>query len=307
MMFKEGTCPKCHEKIQVPEDREQIICMFCGEEIRVADALGEKKTIREPLAEAEYVKYAECAENGLRSLIRTCDKPMMNFKKNLYAGQFEEFYGANSSVFEAMDKLCGSTDNPEDKIQEMVSWMTGTANEELGKLKFKGHKTQKQMDYNFMISIYLVPAVRKYPSDFSEPFADQLLAAWNEMFSVNLGKASYEDIAGGFKRKLCYVTTAICESLGKEADCYELRLLKDYRDQYMESDPERKEMVDEYYDIAPTIVKRMDRCDNRKELYQDLYDRYLMPCIHEIEDEKYEECCNRYQDMVMELKFRYMN
>lgn len=71
------------------------------------------------------------------------------------------------------------------------------------------------------------------------------------------------------------MTTAICESLGKEADCYELRLLKDYRDQYMESDPERKEMVDEYYDIAPTIVKRMDRCDNRKELYQDLYDRYL--------------------------------
>ena len=54
MMFKEGTCPKCHEKIQVPEDREQIICMFCGEEIRVADALGEKKTIREPLVEAEY-------------------------------------------------------------------------------------------------------------------------------------------------------------------------------------------------------------------------------------------------------------
>lgn len=100
----------------------------------------------------------------------------------------------------------------------------------------------------------------------------------------------------------CYVTTAICESLGKEADCYELRLLKDYRDQYMESDPERKEMVDEYYDIAPTIVKRMDRCDNRKELYQDLYDRYLMPCIHEIEDKKYEECCDRYQDMVMELK-----
>lgn len=43
MMFKEGTCPKCHEKIQVPEDREQIICMFCGEEIRVADALGERK------------------------------------------------------------------------------------------------------------------------------------------------------------------------------------------------------------------------------------------------------------------------
>lgn len=27
---------------------------------------------------------------------------------------------------------------------EMVSWMTGTANEELGKLKFKGHKPRSR-------------------------------------------------------------------------------------------------------------------------------------------------------------------
>ena len=43
MMFKEGTCPICHEKIQVPEDREQIICMFCGKEISVDEALGKEK------------------------------------------------------------------------------------------------------------------------------------------------------------------------------------------------------------------------------------------------------------------------
>lgn len=37
-MFREGTCPKCHEKIQVPDDREKILCMYCGEEILVARA-----------------------------------------------------------------------------------------------------------------------------------------------------------------------------------------------------------------------------------------------------------------------------
>ncbi len=307
MMFKEGTCPKCHEKIQVPEDREQIICMFCGEEISVADALGKKKTCKRELNEAEYQEYAERAESGLRRLITTCDKPMMNFKKNVYPDVFEEFYSANGSVFEAMEALYTGGDDPEGTLQKMSGWLVQAAQEELGKLKFKGHKNQKQMDYNFMVSIYLIPAVRKYPADFSEVFSDQLLAVWNKAFGTNLGKASYDDIAGGFKRKLCYVTTAVCESLGKGPDCYELRLLKDYRDQYMEKDPARKELVDEYYDIAPTIVKRMDRAENRQEVYQDLYERYLVPCIHEIEKGKYEECCKRYEDMVLDLKSRYLN
>ena len=39
-IFKEGVCPKCHEKIQVPDDREQIICMYCGQKIRTDLALG---------------------------------------------------------------------------------------------------------------------------------------------------------------------------------------------------------------------------------------------------------------------------
>ena len=39
-MFKEGICPKCRETIQVPEDREKILCMYCGQEILVEEALG---------------------------------------------------------------------------------------------------------------------------------------------------------------------------------------------------------------------------------------------------------------------------
>ena len=39
MGFKEGMCPKCHELLQVPEDRERILCMFCGQEIETAEAV----------------------------------------------------------------------------------------------------------------------------------------------------------------------------------------------------------------------------------------------------------------------------
>ena len=46
-MFREGTCPKCHQAIQVPDDREKVICMYCGEEIRVDEALGAKEKVKE--------------------------------------------------------------------------------------------------------------------------------------------------------------------------------------------------------------------------------------------------------------------
>ena len=87
-MFREGTCPKCQERIQVPDDREKILCMYCGKEILVSEALGEEKK------EMDYVAYGEHYNQAmldLKELIRTCYKPMQDFKKNLYEGVFEAF------------------------------------------------------------------------------------------------------------------------------------------------------------------------------------------------------------------------
>ena len=57
-MFKEGTCPRCRQVIQVPDDREKVICMYCGEEIRVEEALGSAKEERKPDRKA-YGEYFE--------------------------------------------------------------------------------------------------------------------------------------------------------------------------------------------------------------------------------------------------------
>lgn len=305
-MFKEGTCPKCHQVIQVPDDREKVICMYCGEEILVDEALGAGEEARET-DPAIYREYYEKAQRELEQVIRTCHKPMEKFKKNLYEGEFETYYAARRELFEALEQVYRNGEHPEESFQELVEFLAQTAQEELEGIRMKGRRSQRQLDYNFLICIYLVPSILKYPADYSDQLADRLLAHWNRTFKTNLGKATYEEINKGFRRKLCYITTAVCEGLGKGADCAELRLLKDYRDRYMEATPEGRAMVEEYYDIAPTIVKRIEKEADSREIYLGLYRDYIVPCIHMIQDRQYEECRDTYQDMVMELKHRYMN
>lgn len=302
-MFKEGTCPKCHEKIQVPDDRERVICMYCGREIRVQEALGTRKEI-------DYVVYGENhnrAMSGLQDIIEKCDNPMRDFKRDRYEGIFEAFYGENKNVFEAIEYVYQAEEDPEKWLSKLVGNFVETAQADLNRHGSKSRRNQRLLDLNLLLSVYLIPAVRKYPADFSEPFSDRLLESWNQTFGTKVGKASFAEIDNGFHRKLCYVTTAVCENLGKGLDCYELKVLKGYRDRYLEATPEGHEMVREYYNIAPTIVKRVEKQPDRDRIYRELYENYIGPCIQKIENQEYEACKETYQEMVLELKARYLN
>jgi hypothetical protein len=75
----------------------------------------------------------------------------------------------------------------------------------------------------------------------------------------------------------------------------------------LEPTEEGHALVEEYYDIAPTIVKRMEKEPDRQACYQRLYVQYLAPCIRDIEAERYEQCREHYEKMVLELKERYFN
>lgn len=301
-IFKEGVCPQCHEKIQVPDDRERIICMYCGQEIRADVALGiVKEADTAALEEKKEQVYA-----GLSSLIRECDKPFQDFKKDKYPGMVESFCQKHREMFEGMEYLYQNSQETDVLLQQMAEHFVEAAREDIASYKTKGQRNRRQLDLNFLISIYLVPAMLEQKGDVYEAFSDRLIAVWNKAYGTTLGKARYEEIAGGFRRKLCYITTAVCESLGKGMDCYELRLLKEYRDRYLEQTKEGHALVEEYYDIAPTIVKRMGREADREGVYRELYERYLKPCIEDIEAGDYERCGERYQEMVVTLKERYV-
>ena len=67
-----------------------------------------------------------------------------------------------------------------------------------------------------------------------------------------------------------------------------------------------KELVKEYYNIAPTIVNRIGRQENPEAIYEEIWDSWLSDCVHLIEQGENEACQEKYMDMVYELKERYM-
>ena len=69
---------------------------------------------------------------------------------------------------------------------------------------------------------------------------------------------------------------------------------------------EGKAVVEEYYDIAPTIVSRINNKDNSKKIYEEIYDKYISDCIHLLEEDKKEECQEVYTGMVEELRKEYL-
>ncbi|MCD8241418.1 MAG: hypothetical protein LUD73_03210 [Lachnospiraceae bacterium] len=304
-MFREGTCPKCKEKIQVPDDHEKVRCMFCGEEIEVAEALGEKKAVQVQDVQ-NLPMYESLIEKRLAELFAACDNPLKKFKKNSFEADFTSFYDSNRDIFEAMEMVYVGNGSSEQAVRVLTDYVLAAAHCELEKEKKKSKKGQKQLDYNFLVSIQFIPAVRKYPASFTEPFSEAMVKDWNEAFDANIGLASYDMIENGFHRKLCYITTAVCQGLGKGPDCTELQILKDYRDRQLETTPEGHALVEEYYDIAPTIVKRMEKSPDSGDLYRKIYQDYLMPCIEKIKAGKYEECRTHYQAMVLDLKQKYM-
>lgn len=105
----------------------------------------------------------------------------------------------------------------------------------------------------------------------------------------------------------CFITTATCEILGKEDDCYELTLLRRFRDEWLIKSNNGENLIKEYYEIAPKIVNKINKLDNRKEIYMALWNNYISKCVELIEVDKPEESKNLYIKMVNELKDKYCN
>ena len=81
--------------------------------------------------------------------------------------------------------------------------------------------------------------------------------------------------------------------------------MKNYRDEYLINQQGGEQIIQEYYDIAPTIVKRINKDDAPDERYRYLWEHYLKFCIAMIEAGQYEECRETYEQMMRELQKEY--
>lgn len=57
----------------------------------------------------------------------------------------------------------------------------------------------------------------------------------------------------------CFITTAACEYQGLPDDCYELMVMRRFRDSVLLTTSEGRKLVSSYYEIAPRILSRLDK------------------------------------------------
>lgn len=239
-------------------------------------------------------------------LFEEMEVQIRGFKKDTYGDLLNSYLEKNHDFFEELNQMLVSEDE-EDAIGEfadfLVSYVAGVLEEEKNKVK----KSNKQLNFNMFMAVYFMPAVLEGKQVKAQLLTDTICERWAAGFKGNnIKTADAASIQSGFKSKLCYVTTAVCRSLNKPEDCYELNLLRDYRDNYLALTENGESLVNRYYDIAPTIVKRIDKSADAEEKYHYIWERYLKPCIAYIEMGEKEQCGREYIKMMEELQEQYI-
>ncbi len=229
-----------------------------------------------------------------------------SFNRKQYAPAFEEFYQKVLPAFDSIEELYKTVAEPQEMLGNMAREAVGQVKTDLDGLKKKRQKDQAMISYNLQLAVFVYPAILQYNGESSRPFLETFSRQWKEAFpATNVQAASFEEIQNGFHRKFCYISTAVCRETGRPDDCYELELLRSYRDGYLSERPDGDELIKRYYDLAPSIVKHISQHKDASQIYQGIWEQYLEPCIRLIENEQNEECCELYETMVEDLKEKY--
>jgi len=242
---------------------------------------------------------------GMRRLLDGMENPLASFTKALYGDRFQAYYQECIPALDAIEALYGRVSEKDQMLADMSGALVESANTRLAACR-KRQREAEMIDISLIMAVYVLPSILRYEGESSRPLCDRVLADWKEAFpKSNLTAATFEEVEKGFHRKFCYITTAVCTSRDLPDDCYELQLLRSYRDGYLSSREDGAAEIRAYYDVAPTIVKHIDRRADSAAVYRSIFTDYIRPCLTMIEEGRFEDCRVLYRRMVEELKERY--
>ena len=227
------------------------------------------------------------------------------FHKSSYEKYMESL---KSKYADLLEETAGICDRTEDELERIAACIPEYVCGELDKISSKRKRDLVALDHKMNMVSYFVPLIGEIPSLQAKTLTERMVEVWNEkMPEYKIGHSTYDSIRGGFKKGIfCYITTAVCRSMDKPDDCYELNTLRAYRDGYLSETEEGRRIVEEYYNIAPTIVKRIDRQEDADNIYRGIWEEYLSRCIRLIEEDEKDKCKELYISMVRSLEKEYL-
>lgn len=141
-------------------------------------------------------------------------------------------------------------------------------------------------------------------TDYRCKLSRQQLESWTAtnicMSSRHTDCADYKKSSGG-----CFITTAVCLTMGKPDDCEELTMMRLFRDKWLRNQPDGNALIEDYYQTAPIIVEKIDQQPDRKAIYSNIYKEYILPCVECAKTKKFAKSKKIYVDMVTSLKEQY--
>lgn len=242
---------------------------------------------------------------GMKGALDSHEKLIEQFTRKTYADSFQAYYLTLVPAMDAIENLYDTVVEKETMLSNMAEALVTSA---AGLIQNASRRQKEQLNINISLAMaaYVLPAILKYKGESSRPLADAVTSEWKRQFPKSgLRAAEYEEIEAGFHKKFCFITTACCQMLHKPDDCYELTLLRRYRDGYLSSLPDGEQLVRSYYDVAPSIVKHISRQPDADQIYSRIYRTYIGPCIRLIERGENSACRELYTKMVSDLKKKY--
>ncbi len=77
--------------------------------------------------------------------------------------------------------------------------------------------------------------------------------------------------------------------------------MRSFRDNVLKQSKQGRELVKEYYRIAPDIVRGIEHSPNKNRIYDNIY-QVILTCMEHIQQNRYESATECYQKMVEGLK-----
>ncbi|WOC33257.1 MULTISPECIES: CFI-box-CTERM domain-containing protein [Caproicibacterium] len=296
MQYKAIHCPYCGLELQVPVGVQQIVCMYCAKPIDLA------------ALEAPVSTQPDSAER-LRQALALLDDSLFQFEveeSSFTQKAYPACFSAYRTRFDdAVKALHGVR---EEDCSAFAEALLKHISEVLHSRRVRSPKSSAFFRYRMMVEVYLVPALHDNPAAETDTVLASFLQLWNTQYPGEpLNPVSYETINSGWRKKGCYITTAVCQSLQKPDSCAELQTLRRFRDDWMRQQPGGSLLIQEYYTFAPSIVAAIDTAPNAAEIYRKLWNAYLLPCVRDAKHRRSARCLRRYTQMVLRLEKLYLS
>ncbi len=102
------------------------------------------------------------------------------------------------------------------------------------------------------------------------------------------------------RRSFCLIATACVTHFGMRDDCHMLTVLRNFRDQDLLATPEGIKLVNSYYDLAPTLIEKLNALPEASELWNEIYQQ-ISSWANLIERHETKVVVVRYQEYLSSL------